>query len=265
MISLDLYRARIGLFRGGSHYRAKREKQCNVEGTWADYALVLLCIIGPLIVLGSFCCAVRTNAKAFSTKARGFPKSEYDRPMSVEISSVNEVNNSVYWGKHDVRESPATSLSARARNTKSKLFTCVYRQEKRQQEKVSGGKLKTLCWREGEGKTTQCVKDKKGSDVSEVSTTKMEGKHSVKNNMNSSEKRQSLILANDVHPNPGPPGDKGELGNESLAPAKDNRRNDDRGGRSSAAYEKRSQGKTVGGPSTYSSTSLHHPLLFRQA
>ena len=37
----------------------------ELEGTWADYAFVLICLLGPFVVLGSFWCAIDTTQIAF--------------------------------------------------------------------------------------------------------------------------------------------------------------------------------------------------------
>ena len=68
MISIETYRRRIGLFAGGRGYKGKREKNYNVDGTWADYAFVLLCVLGPWLVTNCFYCAVETNGYAFNKK-----------------------------------------------------------------------------------------------------------------------------------------------------------------------------------------------------
>ena len=97
MISTDVYRLRIGLFGGGKHVRRKKVASANVEGTWEDNVIVLLYLLGPLIVIGSFWCAVDTNSIAFSPDSRGTigPRVKETWATSAEIGNRST--------RHDVR------------------------------------------------------------------------------------------------------------------------------------------------------------------
>ena len=66
MISIEMYRFRIGNFGGGRHFRRKRQEGSDVRATWADLVVILLYTWGTFVLQSSFECASDTSREAFS-------------------------------------------------------------------------------------------------------------------------------------------------------------------------------------------------------
>ena len=96
MVSIEQYRIRIGLFRGGRHFNPGREEGCDVSGSRSDYYFVLSCCLGLLglaLTIFNFHCAIVTNEVAFGQL--GAPRCLSGSRTLQPTISTGEVN----WGQ----------------------------------------------------------------------------------------------------------------------------------------------------------------------